>query len=302
MADEQRKYDDFEELVFENRNKEYGAYDLRRSYKGLLTKAFFIGTSFFLAAIAVPVLLLNADVKGAKEMEGIEVDLMAKDVDTPDLEDEEPEPEPEEIYEQKPQEQELQSLQDLAPLSDAPQVATVQNIVPEPKQDATNEATLATNEELKDKAISTKTQEGVAATNNAPAPVKGVEGGQGTQAVKEDVKIVPQKVEEKPDAKTIHETVDKEAEFPGGIQSFIRRIQENFDSEAVDGEGILKTEVRFVVEINGRVSDVRATGPNASFNREAERTIRSIRGWKPAEIRGHKVRSRFVVPVTMRFE
>lgn len=297
MADEQRKYDDFEELVFENRNKEYGAYDLRRSYKGLLTKAFFIGTSFFLTAIAVPVLLLNADVKGAKEMEGIEVDLMAKDVDTPDLEDEEPEPEPEKIYDQ-PKEPELQSLQDLAPLSDAPQVATIENLVPEPKQDAKNETPPPTKEEMQDKAISTKTQEGVAATNNAPAPVKGVEGGQGTQAVKENVPIVPEKV----DTRVIHETVDKEAEFPGGTQAFIRRIQENFDSEAVDGEGILKTEVRFVVEINGRVSDVRATGPNASFNREAERTIRSIRGWKPAEIKGQKVRSRFVVPVTMRFE
>lgn len=297
MADEQRKYDDFEELVFENRNKEYGAYDLRRSYKGLLTKAFFIGTSFFLTAIAVPVLLLNADVKGAKEMEGIEVDLMAKDVDTPDLEDEKPEPEPEKIYEQ-PKEPELQSLQDLAPLSDAPQVATVQNVVPEPTQNAKNETPPPTKEEMQDKAISTKTQEGVAATNNAPAPVKGVEGGQGTQAVKENVPIVPEKV----DTKVIHETVDNEAEFPGGTQAFIRRIQENFDSEAVDGEGILKTEVRFVVEINGRVSDVKATGPNASFNREAERTIRSIRGWKPAEIKGQKVRSRFVVPVTMRFE
>ena len=51
MADERTKYADFEELVFENRNKEYGAYDLRKRYKGRLTKAFFIGTTFFLAAI-----------------------------------------------------------------------------------------------------------------------------------------------------------------------------------------------------------------------------------------------------------
>ena len=38
MADERNKYADFEELVFENRNKEYGSYDLRKSYKGLLKK------------------------------------------------------------------------------------------------------------------------------------------------------------------------------------------------------------------------------------------------------------------------
>ena len=32
MADKELRYTDFEELVFEDRNKEYGAYDLRKSF------------------------------------------------------------------------------------------------------------------------------------------------------------------------------------------------------------------------------------------------------------------------------
>ena len=30
MADKELEYTDFEELVFEDRNKEYGAYDLKK--------------------------------------------------------------------------------------------------------------------------------------------------------------------------------------------------------------------------------------------------------------------------------
>lgn len=37
MADKELKYTDFEELVFEDRNREYGAYDLRKSYRWFLT-------------------------------------------------------------------------------------------------------------------------------------------------------------------------------------------------------------------------------------------------------------------------
>ena len=177
MADERNKYADFEELVFENRNKEYGAYDLRKSYKGLLTKAFFIGTTFFLAAIVLPFIYMKAT-EGEKVKE-VNVDLSIKDVDTPDLPEEE-EVEEEEIFEQ-PKEEQLQSLEDLAPPPTSEPVATIQNVVPEPKQDAKHETPPPTKEEMQDKAIGTKTQEGVAAANNAPTQPKGVEGGRGNQ-------------------------------------------------------------------------------------------------------------------------
>lgn len=294
MANEETKYADFEELVFENRNKEYGAYDLRRSYKGLLTKAFFIGTAFFLAAIVLPFIYMKAT-EGEKEKE-IKVVLDAKNVDEPELPEEEVE---EEILEQ-PKEEQLQSLEDLAPPPTSDPVATVQNIVPEPKQDAKNEQTTATKEEMQDKAIGTKTQEGTAAANNAPTQPKGVEGGRGTQEKIEGTKVVDKPV----DHKVIHESVDVDAEFSaGGINGFRTRVQENFDTEAVQGEGILTTTVTFVVEVDGSISQVKATGSNSDFNREAERVIKSIRTkWKPGKKGSQNVRSRFKFPLKMKFE
>ena len=293
MAEEQLKYADFEELVFENRNKAYGAYDLRRSYRGLLTKAFVIGVLFFSGMILLPLLYSKAIKTEAKEGDGIEVTLNPKDFETIEEED----PVPDEPLENK-QEEVLQSLDDVAPPS-SEQVATIANVVPEPVENAPIETPPPTKKDMENKAISTKTVEGVAATNNAPPPVQGVEGGRGTQAKIEGAKIVDKPV----DKQEIHTTVDVEADYGnGGLNGFRAKVAENFDSEAVQGEGMLTTTVKFVVETNGTVSQVKATGSNPDFNREAERVVRSIKGWKPAKKGGVNVRSYYSLPLKMKFE
>ena len=293
MAEEQLKYTDFEELVFENRNKAYGAYDLRRSYRGLLTKAFLIGVLFFSGMVLLPLVYSKAIKTEAKEGDGIEVEVNLKDLETAE---EEEEPAPEEPLENK-QEEVLQSLDDVAPPSE--QVATVAYTVPEPVENAPVETPPPTKKDMENKAISTKTQDGVAATNNAPPPVQGVEGGRGDQARIEGAKIVDKPV----DTKEIHTTVDVEADYGnGGLNGFRAKVAENFDNEAVEGEGVLTTTVKFVVETNGTVSQVKATGSNGDFNREAERVVRSIKGWKPAKKGGVNVRSYYSLPLKMQFQ
>ena len=293
MAEEQLKYADFEELVFENRNKAYGAYDLRRSYRGLLTRAFLIGVLFFSGMVLLPLLYSKTIKTEAKEEDGTTVILNPEDFETVEEED----PVPDEPFENK-QEEVLQSLDDVAPPS-SEQVATIANVVPEPVENAPIETPPPTKKDMENKAISTKTQEGVATTNNAPPPVQGVEGGRGTQAKIEGAKIVDKPV----DKQEIHTTVDVEADYGnGGLNGFRAKVAENFDSEAVQGEGMLTTTVKFVVETNGTVSQVKATGSNPDFNREAERVVRSIKGWKPAKKGGVNVRSYYSLPLKMKFE
>ena len=292
MAEEQLKYADFEELVFENRNKAYGAYDLRRSYRGLLTRAFLIGVLFFSGMVLLPLLYSKTIKTEAKEEDGTTVILNPEDFETVEEED----PVPDEPFENK-QEEVLQSLDDVAPPSE--QVATIANVVPEPVENAPIETPPPTKKDMENKAISTKTVEGVAATNNAPPPVQGVEGGRGTQAKIEGAKIVDKPV----DKQEIHTTVDVEDDYGnGGLNGFRAKVAENFDSEAVQGEGMLTTTVKFVVETNGTVSQVKATGANPDFNREAERVVRSIKGWKPAKKGGVNVRSYYSLPLKMKFE
>ena len=68
-------------------------------------------------------------------------------------------------------------------------------------------------------------------------------------------------------------------------------------------EGVVKSEVTFVVERDGSITDVKATGSNSAMNAEAIRTVKSIKNkWAPAKINGQAVRYRYRLPLTMQFE
>ena len=297
MADKELRYTDFEELVFEDRNKEYGAYDLRKSYKWFLTKAFFLGTVIFVAAIILPLVYVAATegekVKGTK----VDIDLL-QHTEAPEEKIEEEKPkEDEEIHESKPDEQ---SIQDLAQkVDDIPPQETVQDLLPDLKRGAKNETQLL-DQGNKDTNTGTKNIEGTKDTNyQGDQRRDGIEGGQGNQSKRDDSKVVENKV----DTNIVHTSVDVEADYGnGGLNGFRAKVVENFDSEAVQGEGMLTTTVKFVVETNGTVSQVKATGSNPDFNREAERVVRSIKGWKPAKKGGVNVRSYYSLPLKMKFE
>ena len=101
----------------------------------------------------------------------------------------------------------------------------------------------------------------------------------------------------------VYVTVDQEAEFPGGLNSFRIKISENFDTSSLKGEGIIKATISFIIERDGSVTDVKVNGSNSDFNKEAEKAVKSIRGrWIPAKINGFPVRQRYKIPMTMNFE
>ncbi len=99
-------------------------------------------------------------------------------------------------------------------------------------------------------------------------------------------------------------SVDIEAVFNGGINAFRNKVVSNFDTSVMEGTGeVVKTTVIFIVEKDGSISDVTATGANSDFNRAAVKTIKSIKGkWVPAKINGENVRSYFKFPISMQFE
>jgi protein TonB len=54
MAKEKKHYPSLDDIVFEGRNKEYGAYDLRRKYSRTMTISMIIGLVIVLAAVIIP--------------------------------------------------------------------------------------------------------------------------------------------------------------------------------------------------------------------------------------------------------
>ena len=69
MKRNEEKVPKFDEIIFENRNKEYGAYDLRKRYKSV-TSLSVLGT---LAFTTIIIILLSFTTKPATGIKGKEI-------------------------------------------------------------------------------------------------------------------------------------------------------------------------------------------------------------------------------------
>ena len=276
MENENLNYNpSLDEIVFENRNKEYGAYDLRSSYRRILTRSMIIGTLIFCIAAITPFVVMKIKQLAAKEKTEVDANLIEilpeEQVKEEIVEKEETPPPPPPKVEEKNE--------------------ILQNVVPEPvKAPKVETPPPPISEQLKT-TTGLINQEGVKQTAHIPPPVQAPPKAAAVES-------------KAPSTTEVYESVDQEAEFPGSLNSFRNKIAENFDNSAMEGgEGTLKTTVTFIVERDGSISDVKATGSNSDFNSEAVRTVKSIRTkWVPAKINGQPVRQRFRLPLTMNFE
>lgn len=276
MENENLNYNpSLDEIVFEHRNKEYGAYDLRSSYRRILTRSMIIGTLIFCIAAITPFVVMKIKQLAAKEKTEVVSNLIEilpeEQVKEEIVEKEETPPPPPPKVEEK--------------------IEILQNVVPEPvKAPKVETPPPPISEQLKT-TTGLINQEGVKQTAHIPPPVQAPPKAAAVES-------------KAPSTTEVYESVDQEAEFPGSLNSFRNKIAENFDNSAMEGgEGTLKTTVTFIVERDGSISDVKASGSNSDFNSEAVRTVKSIRTkWVPAKINGQPVRQRFRLPLTMNFE
>ena len=118
MADENtyRSSPSLDEIVFENRNKEYGAYDLRTKYRSVLTKSFVLGTILFLVVAITPFVIMKIKEMNAKEATEVNaklIDIIPEEEIIEQPKEEEPPPPP-------------------PPKEEPPVQEVIQNVVPEP--------------------------------------------------------------------------------------------------------------------------------------------------------------------------
>ena len=260
------------EVVFEKRNKEYGAYALRNEANVFLKKALFIGVGLFGLLAMTPLVIANLKPKAIENP--VFVDINIKDLNLPEDVVERPIP---------------RVIPPKAPV----QVKTQSLTPPTPTRDAVKEETI--NQKVDDAVISTTTTPGVAVTNPNQHVATGTENG------KEIVKETPVK----PNPNEIVKNVDVEADFIGGVNAFRTKVLQNFDSSVVENETgeVVKAVVTFVVERDGTISNIKVSGENTDFNKEAEKTIKGIKGkWNPAKFQGENVRSYFRFHISMQFE
>lgn len=279
MADENsyNSTQTLDEIVFENRNKAYGAYDLRTRYRSMLTKAFIFGTLLFLIVAITPFVAMKIKEMNAKETTEVNANLI-------DILPEE------ELIIEQPKEEEPPPP---PPPKEEPKQEVIQNVVPEPVKAPKVETPPPPITKQLETTTGLVNQEGVKTPTYTPPPPPPSTGKTAT------VEVKPQVSETQ-----VYTEVEQLAEFPGGINSFRSKVGSSFDTSVMEGdEGTVKSEITFVVERDGSITDVKASGSNKDFNAEAIRTVKSIKNkWSPAKINGKAVRYRFRLPLTMQFE
>lgn len=277
MADENLKYESnltLDEIVFEHRNKEYGAYDLRHTYPKMLTKSFLIGTAVFLVVSLSPFIYMKIQQMNEKDKTEVDAKLVEILDEQPIIEqpkEEEPPPPP------PPKEEEKQEV--------------IQNVVPEPKRAPKIETPPPPITKQLETTTGLVAQEGVKTPSYTPPPPPPSTGKSTTAEVK-------------PVTNEVYDSVDQSAEYPGGLNGVRRYISDNVDTSGMEGEGQLTVKLKFIVERDGTVSDVKVTqkSGNGDFDSETIRVVKKLKKWTPAKKNGENVRSYYSIPITMQFQ
>lgn len=88
--------------------------------------------------------------------------------------------------------------------------------------------------------------------------------------------------------------------YSKGNNVFKEELANNFYSEAVKGKGKISCELSFVIERDGSIVNVKGTGENESFNKQAELALYLIQDtWEPGRLDGRTVKCRMRVPLTL---
>ena len=257
------------DLVFENRNKRYGAYQLRQSYENHLRRAAFIGTGIFVAVF----LLLSHLFGYVPEAETITTICNYPAFD-----------EPYEVAEIAKPEVNLPKPPQAKPVAT---VAFVE-LTPGKIEEINEDDRLTMVDELDGRAIGSLTQDGDFAGDNASLGFSDKDGGSGET-------ITPE-----PAAETIFLAAEQMPAFPGGDAALARFLSRNLRFPASAQRNYVSglVYVSFVISRDGAVTDVKILkGVEEACDAEAVRVVGKMPNWNPGRQNGRSVSVRYSIPI-----
>ena len=264
------------DLVFEGRNQNYGAYQLRRE-----TSKRNIWSAIFVVLMAVLLYLgltLENIVEAHRTVENTQVveicNLGDKKKEVKVERKEEIKLEPERIVEKV-----KSSIKFTAPVIKKDQLVNEEEVIKLDEIENSN------------KAIGAFTVEG----NDEV-------GGEVLKVKEEIAQPEPPKHEE--DNK-VFEVVEQMPSFPGGYAALMQWLGSNMKYPTIAAENNVQGRVivQFVVEKDGSITDVHvAKSVDPSLDKEASRVVKAMPKWIPGKQNGSPVRVKYTVPVTFKLQ
>ena len=262
MAKNNFKAPDFDDIVFEFRNKEYGAYRLRKKYNRNIMIAVFMGAVFAATAIITPYIIAKGIDREEREYEINEVTVTMDDLIAPDDVDVPPPPPPP------------------PPVDVDVRQAYVPPVVVE-EVDEDQAVAFMTAEEVRETVVDAAVNEviEVAATT------------EGREEIRDDREEIPEFV-----------VVEEMPMYPGGDAALIAYIMNSvvYPERAKENNIQGRVYLQFVVTSRGNIGEVRIMrgSGDAELDAEAVRVIRTIEGFRPGRQGGVAVPVWYSVPVS----
>ena len=277
---------EWRDLVFADKNKDFGAYELRRQSD----KRHNMAVLFTIVGLIVVFILILAyskysDFRAEQEQLALQ-EQREKMAAAELLQQEEAEPEPEPEPEEQKMEMEIPEIPEEV-------LATVQ----------VTQIAIVDADKVQNEVMDMEEQK----EDNTARGVVNQEGSDDVdkfEAVKEQV-IVKEPEPEKPKEEEIFVAVEQPAEFPGGQAALMKWLSNNIRyPEAAQQNDIQgRVVVKFVVEKDGSVGHAEiARGVDKDLDREALRVVNKMPKWQPGKNNGVAVRSYFNLPVTFKLQ
>jgi periplasmic protein TonB len=98
--------------------------------------------------------------------------------------------------------------------------------------------------------------------------------------------------------------LDKQPSFPNGIDKFYSYVGSNFNKPELDDEKIMTVRVSFIVEKDGTMSNIKVLeDPGYGLGAEAIRVLKSLKTkWIPGILNGEPMRTAYNLPISVKLE
>jgi protein TonB len=254
------------DLVFENRNKKYGAYQLRRESAKTAVTAFFSGL-LLIAAIGAIFTVVNR---------------LGKPI----------------VLEVASTFDEILTVTPYIVIPEEPTIPTIKSQTTAPQETTALLPMVVSATPDVTATIPTNTE-----TIKNQSSHSGTEGGTGTGTNTEMYTNPAPPID---DGRTINTTaeLDKLPEFPGGINKFYTYVGNNFEKPEIEGMSSIKVYVSFVIEKDGSMTDIHVKrDPGYGLGKEAIRVLKSLKTkWSPGMIGSKPVRTSYNLPISVQIE
>ena len=264
------------DLIFEGKNKNYGAYTLRKNSPKRHTFAFLVVlvAAFLIVLASVGVSQYNKAKEARDAMTEVS-ELSNIKLDKPVV----PEENVVKKFEAPPPVELKSTIQFTAPII-------------KKDEDVPEEQTMKSQEEL----VKSDVQISI-------ANVKGTNEETGVDiATLEQHKVI---VQDDTKEEKVFEIVEQPPSFPGGEAAMYEWLSNNINYPVIAQENNIQGRVtcQFVVGRNGEIEDVRVVrGVDASLDKEAIRVIKSMPKWIPGKQGGNAVKVRYTLPVQFKLQ